>query len=158
MTERDDRDEALVDELRDLFAQTDPVPPIVTEAAKASLSWRRLDAELAELLNDSALEEGSLAGARGEAPIRSVSFSARAKTIDLEIHLEGEQRVLLGQIAPPVRSQIEIQTPDSDRATTAQSDELGRFRARLPAGGLIRLIIEDGAEAGPKIATSWITI
>jgi hypothetical protein len=158
MNEHDDPDEALVAELRDLFAHADPVPPLVTEAAKSSLSWRRLDAELAELLSDSALEEGSLVGARGGAPVRSVSFSARARTIDLEVHVDDGRRTLLGQIAPPASIQVEIQTAESDTVTAALSDDLGRFRAHLPAGGLIRLVIDDGADASSKIETSWIRI
>ena len=44
-----------------LFAEVDPVPPLVIETAKASLGWRRLDADLAELLSDSALEEEAFA-------------------------------------------------------------------------------------------------
>ena len=158
MSGHDDPDEALVAELRDLFAHADPVPPLVTEAAKSSLSWRRLDAELAELLSDSALEEGSLAGARGGAPVRSVSFSADARTIDLEIHVNGEQRTLLGQIAPPASTQVEIQSAEGDTITTARSDDLGRFRINLAAGGLIRLVIDDGADPSLKIETSWIRI
>ena len=49
----DDPDDTLVSELREYFARVDPVPPLVTEAAKAALGWRRLDADLAELLSDS---------------------------------------------------------------------------------------------------------
>ena len=60
-----DRDELLIAELRAFFAEVDPVPPLVSETAKASLGWRRLDADLAELLSDSALEEEPFALARG---------------------------------------------------------------------------------------------
>lgn len=159
MNEHVDPDEPLVAELRDLFAQADPVPPLVTDVAKASLGWRRLDAELAELLSDSALEEGSLAGARGAgAPVRSVSFSAGTKTIDVEVHIDGQHRMLLGQIAPPANARIEIQTAENITVTSVQSDSLGRFRAQLQAGGIIRLLVSDGPDSSPQIETSWITV
>jgi hypothetical protein len=159
VNEHDDPDEPLVAELRDLFAQADPVPSLVTKVAKASLGWRRLDADLAELLSDSVLEAGSLAGARGGgAPVRSVSFSASAKTIDLEIHIDGQHRILLGQITPPSRARIDIETAENATVTSVESDDLGRFRAQFSAAGRIRLVIDDGPDSSSKIETSWITI
>ena len=65
MSELLDPDEPLVAELRELFKHDDPVPPLVTELAKASLGWRRMDADLAELLGDSLLEDRATAGVRG---------------------------------------------------------------------------------------------
>ena len=101
-------------ELRELFTQADPVPPLVTELAKASLGWRRLDAELAELLSDSLLEEGAPAGVRGGGdglPVRSVRFRASTTTIDVDVHVDGPERTLLGQITPPLRATIDINRP-----------------------------------------------
>jgi hypothetical protein len=154
-----DRDEALLAELRALFARVDPVPPLVTETAKASLGWRRLDADLAELLSDSGLEEKSLALTRGSAaPVRSVTFSSGSLTIDMEVHADGEGRTLLGQLSPATVATIEIQTVDETRFS-AQADRLGRFRVGLPAGGPIRLRVSGtGADAGPAVETSWITV
>jgi hypothetical protein len=157
MSDETDRDEALLAELRALFARVDPVPPLVTETAKASLGWRRLDADLAELLSDSALEERSLALTRGPAtPVRSVTFSSSSLTVDMEVHVDGEGRTLLGQLSPATTATIEIQTVDETRLS-AEADRLGRFRAKLPAGGPIRLRVVDSG-AGPPVETSWITV
>ena len=52
---------------------------------------------------------------------------------------------MLGQITPPLSAEIEIHTT-TELIASVQSDELGRFRATLPAGGLIRLLIEDGPD------------
>src|ERR1700727_601281 len=83
-----DPDELLMAEVRAFFAEVDPVPPLVSETAKASLGWRRLDADLAELLSDSALEEQAFALARsGEATARAVTFSSGDLTIDIEVHV-----------------------------------------------------------------------
>ena len=160
MTDQADPDDPLVAELRELFTQADPVPASVTELAKASLGWRRLDAELAELLSDSLLEERAAAGVRGGGdglPVRSVRFMASADTIDLDIHVDGQQRTLLGQITPPASVEIEVETAAGTIASV-QSDELGRFRAKLPEAELIRLVIKHGPHVGSRVVTSWITI
>jgi hypothetical protein len=160
VSELNDPDEPLVSELRELFAQVDAVPAPVTELAKASLGWRRLDAELAELLSDSVLEDGALAGVRGGGeglPVRSVRFRASRNTIDVDVQVDGQKRTLLGQITPPVSAEIEVESPDGTVASV-KSDELGRFRVQLPEGGRIRLVISDGPDLGPHVVTSWITI
>ena len=59
-------DDRLLGELRRLVSRVDPVPDEVTAYAKAALGWRRIDAELAELLSDSVLEPDSLAITRGD--------------------------------------------------------------------------------------------
>ena len=72
----DQDDENLLAELRTLFERVDPVPPLVVQAAQAALAWRRIDAELAELLSDTVDDAESLAIARGPgALVRAVTFS-----------------------------------------------------------------------------------
>lgn len=157
MSQDTDPDERLIGELRAFFAEVDPVPPLVTETAKASLGWRRLDADLAELLADSALQEEPFALARGSAaPARSVTFSSGEVTIDIEVHVADEARTLLGQLSPPAAASIEIQTT-AQEVVLSEADQLGRFRVRLAAGGPIRLRVL-GADGNPPVETSWITV
>jgi len=161
MTSETDPDEQLVGELRAFFAEVDPVPPLVIELATASLGWRRLDAELAELLSDSALEEESVALARSSgAAVRAVTFGSGELTIDLEVHSDDHGRTLLGQLSPPVATTIEVQTAtDAPASAEAQADRLGRFRVRLPSGGPIRLrVLGEGGSSRPPVETSWITV
>jgi hypothetical protein len=159
MSEHPDPDELLVAELRAFFAEVDPVPPLVREAAKASLGWRRLDADLAELLSDSALEEERFASTRGSgAPERAVTFSSGELTIDIEVHVDDPCRTLLGQLSPPAYATIEIQTM-AEAPISAEVDRLGRFRVRLAAGGPIRLrALGADARGGSPVETSWITV
>ena len=153
-----DPDELLIAELRAFFAEVDPVPPLVSETAKASLGWRRLDADLAELLSDSALEEEPFALARGHgAPARAVTFSSTELTIDIEVHAEDQGRTLLGQLSPPAAATVEIQTM-ADAPFSAEADRLGRFRVRLPAGGPIRLRVLGADGRVGSVETSWITV
>jgi hypothetical protein len=159
VSEEQDPDERLMAELRAFFAEVDRVPPLVIETAKASLGWRRLDADLAELLSDSALEEEAFAVTRGTgAPARSVTFSSADLTIDIEVHVDDQGPTLLGQLSPPAPATIEIDTT-ADEPLSAQADRLGRFRARLPAAGTIRLrVLGSEGRAGPPVETSWITV
>lgn len=159
MSEHLDPDAPLVAELRAFFAEVDPVPPLVIDTAKASLGWRRLDADLAELLSDSALEEESLALTRGSAaPVRSVTFSSASVTIDLEVHVDDQRRTLLGQLSPPASATVEIHTM-ADPPLSVEADRLGRFRVRLPAGGPIRLrVLGANGPDGQPVETSWISV
>jgi hypothetical protein len=153
----DDQHDPLLSELRSLFAQDDPVPPLVTQTAKAALGWQRFDTDLAELLADSSLD-CSLARGAG-ATLRSLSFSAGPLTIDVEIHGEGADRTVLGQLSPPARARIAVQTADQPAPTATESDNLGRFRTKLPAASSIRLRVAIGDPDSPNwIETSWIPL
>jgi hypothetical protein len=155
MDEPEEQDKAVIEQLRTALA-ADATPARVTEAAKAALTWRRIDAELAELLSDSVLDvEPALA--RGGAVVRSVSFSAGETIIELEVHPDGERRTLLGQLSPVAQRTIVIQHTDSSASVSARSDELGRFRITLEGGGTVRLRIADD-QAGPAVETAWIPI
>ncbi len=154
----------LIDDLRALFANDDPVPPLVVETARASLGWRRLDADLAELLSDSVLDQaGELALARGQAQMRSVSFAAGRLTIDIEIQAEVPDRRLLGQISPPAAGTIELQVAGGgETALVAQADALGRFRLALPEARSFRLRVRVAEPSAPDAVTitetSWVPL
>jgi len=155
-----DQDQDVVVALQTMFESLDPVPPLVTEAAKAALAWRRIDAELAELLSDSS-DEAQLAPAarRSAASVLRVTFGTGDLTVNLEIHAEGPERTLLGQLAPPATAKIEIQTSDDATAAAIQTDSLGRFRAELTGRRTIRLrILPQGVTSSRWLETSWITI
>ena len=158
----DETQEHVAEALRSLFARIDPVPASVTESGKASYAWRRIDAELAELLADSAIDAESLALARGGgAPVRSVSFGIGRLTIDLEIQVDQPKRTIRGQLSPPSSAHIEIHRADHRPPITSDADSLGRFSARLPEGGPIRLriaSIQSSGRPSAPIETSWFAI
>ena len=74
MTDKDATTEA---ELRAIFSHVDPVPPLLDDAARAAFTWRTVDAELAELMRDSA-DASEEAGAlvRGGGGPRQLSFES----------------------------------------------------------------------------------
>jgi len=151
-----DHDDELMDELRNMLRRTDPVPPEVTEFAQAALGWRRLDADLAELLADSALESDRLALARGGEG-RWLTFRADDLTIDVEIQADGKARTLLGQLAPPpAAATIEVQSTGGTVVASAEGDTLGRFRLTLESDGHVRLrVLREGAS---PVETSWFSV
>lgn len=91
-TESDDQ---LLDRLRRLVAQADPVPSHVDEAARAALSTRHLD-ELARLLVDSDEEAAVLTRAGQGARVRLLSFGAEEAVLELRVTVEGEGATVRG--------------------------------------------------------------
>jgi hypothetical protein len=148
MSEHDD----VLDELRRLARAVDPVPDEVTAYAQSAIGWRRVDAELAELLADSRLET-ALARSSGEA--RALSFAGPGLEIELELQPTDDGVVVLGQLAPPGPAEVGIQRDDAKPVEeTATADDLGRFRLELTARGRMRLVVRRPPPA-PLVETSW---
>ena len=92
-------DEALLQELRAAARRFDPPPDSVLEAARASLTWRTIDAELAALEFDSAVDLAATAVRGGEGP-RLLTFAAPGLNIEVEVSPIGPRRQLVGQLVP----------------------------------------------------------
>ena len=159
MDEHENVEDPLMAELRSMFAAADPVPAPVIEHARASIGWRRLDSDLAELLADSVLDSEQFVGTRGGMPVRSVSFRSGSMTIDLEVHKDGPAPLVLGQISPPEALVITVESSDGTTVASVRSDGLGRFRAALKGVGTIRLQLSSEPPNGrPTVHTSWISV
>jgi hypothetical protein len=154
-TNSNPEDDPLLAELRRLAGVVDPVPDEVTAYAKAALGWRRIDAELAELLVDSRLE--ALATRSVSESARSLTFRASDLDVDVELQPEEDGVSLLGQLAPAVSATIEAQRDDGSTVATADADELGRFRLMLEPGARVRLVVRREPPAAP-VETSWIDV
>lgn len=149
-------DDALLAELRRIASIVDPVPQALVTAGRESLTWLRVDAELAELLSDSIVDDERLALVRSSEGVRSVTFEADGITIELDVLEDGAQRTLVGQLVPPGVAEIEVQT--SDASTTVTADEHGRFRAEHVPAGRMRLRVTGHPASATPTETSWITI
>ncbi len=148
MTTDDDR---FITEIGMMLEQADPVPEMVTEYAKAGYGWRDLDAELAELVFDSA--EAGLVGVRGSDTTRQMTFRAPGVEIEVEL-LSAENRRIIGQLVPPQALTVELR--HVDRAIVTTSDSLGRFRFDdVPTGPVsLRCRISEGQ----SIRTDWMLL
>ena len=148
-----DRDDGLVDRLRRVAAEADPVPAAVLAAARAAFDLRTLDADLAELVADS---RDSAALVRGPGGRRQLAFAAGAVTLDVEVTEDGTRRRLLGS-AEGTTGPV---TAHSSRAgvapVTADLDEAGRFLLDGLAAGPTRLSCPGAA--GRAVVTAWAVL
>ena len=153
MTDKDATTEA---ELRALLGRIDPVPPLLDAAARAAFTWRTVDAELAELMRDSAeAEEEAGLLVRGAHGPRQLSFESPRLGIELEVTAVGpRERRLTGQLLPPRSATVTVERPGED-GLSVQTDELGRFSLDGLKAGIMRLHV---ALRGAQIAIPWTTI
>ena len=129
MTDFDD--DRLMAQLRAIeLAQ--PVSERSLELARAAFDWRTLDAELAELVADSALAPPGAVRAVGQP--RLVTFEGSNLAIELEIEPRGEGRLITGRLLPPQPAAMELVRPDGERRAV-EVDAHGRFSAELAGGG-----------------------
>jgi hypothetical protein len=153
MTEGHDEmsDHDLVNALRRALDAVDPVPDHSLRAARSAFGWSSVDAELAELVFDSA--EESL-GVRSVSVHRQVTF--RSSTIEVEVMIaDGEARRLVGQLIPP--DVVDVELVGGPRPAAATTDQLGRFTFSDPPSGPTRLVIRD--RSGVALAqTSWLVL
>lgn len=149
-------DEVLIERLRRTLATEDPVPGSVMEAAKASLAWRSIDRELAELTLDSAMQRVSGVRSVGdETEPRLLTFQASELTVEIEVTPQGATRRLVGQLIPPNRAEVEIRWADG--STTGEADEIGLFAiGSVPAGPVS--IVCRLPDPERHVVTSWVTV
>ncbi|HEX2274970.1 MAG TPA: hypothetical protein VHG90_13950 [Acidimicrobiales bacterium] len=142
----------LLSRLKVLAAALDRLPRGVVEAARASFSWKSIDAELAELVYDSVVDE-ELVGARGGGA-RQLTFEAPDVTIELEV-TPGSGRII-GQLVPPTDADVEIRHPEG--SLTVRSDRLGHFRVDGVPPGPISVRCLSGGAAGRAAHTDWVVL
>lgn len=144
--------ETMLDLVRDAVQAHDPVPAEVLTAARGSFTWLTIDAELAHLVEDSALEP--LAGVRGAGP-RLLTFEAEESTVVVEVTATGDNRRMLGQLVSPRCADIEIRHPHG--SLTVQADDLGRFAVDVIPAGPVSLACRFPG-GGRQVVTSWVTV
>jgi len=150
-------DRELLAILRDMIEETDPVPAALAAAARASFTWRTVDAELAELTSDSALDGAAVRSTR--AP-RMLTFTAGETTLVVEVaplaaDPQAERR-LLGQLVAPRPAEVEVR--HGTGSLTVSADEFGRFLAEPVPAGPVSLACRFAAAGEPSIVTSWVSV
>jgi hypothetical protein len=152
-------DDTLLAELRRVIGVVDPVPEPLRIASRAALEWRTLEAELAALVHDSAVDEPALA-VRGRIAPRSLTFEARDLEIEMEAEPQGDGVTLrlAGQLVPPQTARIAIGTGGGLVLTRA--DTRGRFAADGVKPGPVRLRcwLDRAPNGGRLVETAWLEI
>lgn len=152
----DDENESLLRELRAVASRVDPVPSSLVAAAKAGLSWRTVDAELAELAFDSLVAEPAGALVRGGQEARLLSFEASGLAIELEVLPAGARRHLIGQLDPPQTAEVEIRHPRG--SFTVSADQLGRFATDVSSGPVSLRCRTGATPPGTAVVTDWVAV
>jgi hypothetical protein len=137
--------------LGEALQAADGPPPELVASAKAIFTWRTIDAELAALTFDSVVD-GELAGVRGAAAARSLTFETPSVVLDVEITGEGDLVDLVGSVMPATGATLALQHADGARRDVAV-DDLGRFRLDGLATGTVRFVVTAGE--GTQVVTDW---
>ena len=151
MPDLDPRDRALLGQLRSALDEQDPVPAAVMEAARASLTWLTVDAELAALAEDSAL---TATGVRSDDAARVLTFECSTGVVVLEVTPTRDTRRIVGQADRVAHLTIRHAAGDTELDT----DEHGRFQVEGIAAGPVslRCVFEDAPDA--PVVTSWVLV
>lgn len=145
-------DDEFVSSLKEALRPARPVPASFVEAGKAAFAWHNIDAELAGLTYDSAVEDDLVGAAtRAEAaPLRALTFASAELTIEVEVTHDA----LFGQLVPPERGTVEVCLTTGE-AGGGTIDEVGCFVIRPVPSGSFRLRCHTAS--GLTVLTGWMT-
>ena len=151
MPDIDPQDRRLLEQVRAAFDEHDPVPPSVVEAARASLTWLTVDAELAALAEDSA---ATATGVRSGDASRLLTFECATGVIVLEVTITGDTRQVVGQADRAAH--LTIRHPGG--STELDTDEHGRFQVQEIEAGPVSLhcVFADAPDA--PVVTTWVVV
>jgi hypothetical protein len=146
-------DASLLALLRGAIEDHDPVPARLVDAAVGSFAWRTIDAELADLVEDSSLD--ALAGIRSDGGPRLLTFEFRDTAVVLEVSGSGTSRHMLGQlVGSEGPSSVEVR--HAAGSVRVDTDDLGRFAVdRVPSGPMSLVCDLTGSL---RLVTSWVQV
>ncbi|HET7902452.1 MAG TPA: hypothetical protein VFL59_14820 [Candidatus Nanopelagicales bacterium] len=152
MSQRDDDFER---RLRAMATEADPPPSLVYEAARAAFSLRDLDAELAELVADSLVDDPAVLTRAVVSDVRMLSFECGDVVVELDVETDPLSRLVrLSGLAVGAVGAVTIVRAD-DRSSVDLADG-GRFVADGISPGPLRL--ELTTPDGRRVTTSWIHV
>jgi hypothetical protein len=153
----DEMDAAILNDIREMFQEADPMPADLPERIQFSLTLRHLEFEVARL---AAEEDQPTLAVRGVEQSRTITFESDSLTIMIRVDLGGTGTVRIdGWLAPPYPRTIELRTAAESLTTVA--DEGGRFVfTRVPHGSAQFVIrAEPGAaDSGHGVVTPTLIL
>lgn len=150
-------DEALLVRLGAVARTADPAPDLVRELGRAAFAMRRLDAELAELVADSAVD--ALAGVRATAVSgRLLTFESAGVTVEVEVSTAPSGGLtLVGQVVPAGDGGLVRLEARDGQSRSVELGEVGTFRFDAVAPGVVRLHVEHDPGTA-VVTTSWVPL
>lgn len=135
------------------FEIDEPLPAASIAAAQASYVWRSIDAELLELLVDSAAEE--LAAVRDDHLQRFMAFGNDERGVHFECTPTADGFELQGTVVPEGAYTVRADRPNSD--LLVETDQHGTFRLTRLDAGSTRLTIR-AIEGDTLMVTPWFML
>jgi hypothetical protein len=138
-------DDELLARLRNAANELDPVPEHVLAAARAAITTRRLDEELAELIADSALVDGAVRAAGSE--VRLLSFEAADVSLELQVEYRGDEVSVRGLVTGTAGEAV-VEVAGTRHAVPIDD---GWFAVTGLPRGATRVSV-------PGVVTSWVRL
>jgi hypothetical protein len=148
-------DDELIDRLRRIAVRSDPVPESLLVAARAAFALRDIDARVAELVRDSAIDVPATATRATRGDARMLSFEAGDTVIECEVIARAGARDISGQLSGAAASSLEAQVAGSPPVSVALGAH-GWFSVRGLSSGPFRLRCR--MPDGETLATSWTSV
>jgi hypothetical protein len=144
-------DDRLLDEVRQLWVEADPVPPALPDRIRFAVRLATLESELTSM--PAQLE---VAGIRGDETTRVITFERNGLTILVNV-TGGETGTLRvdGWLAPPACHEVELLTTAG--VLTARCDCDGRFAIEQVQPGMARLAVRP-AGGSQRVTTPVIEL
>jgi hypothetical protein len=150
----DEIDVAVLDQIRAVYATTDPPPADLDDRVRFAITLDAVDVEVARLQED--LLVGS--GARSDHQTRTITFAAPNLTVLVSVVDLPDGLVRLdGWLAPPGRHQVELRLGAPPGPAAATADDEGRFVFAAVDHGLAQLVVRPLGEDGNGLATTVVT-
>ena len=133
--------------------EVEPLPPPVLAAAQQLYSWRTFDADLLELLTDSASD--GLAVVRAEQPNRMLLFGSGSHVVQLEVVQRGATYELVGFATATDPARVRAEWPGGEMEVDI--DGGGAFVIVGVPPGRLRLVVE-GPGGDTEHVTPWFDV
>lgn len=160
-------DDLLLQRLGSIVREVDPVPVPTGELGRAAFGLRRLDDELAELVEELTAADGGVRGAGG--PVRLLVFRAGELLLEAQVSGAGDSLVLLGQAVLDAGTggtgadlgdlgdlgTVRLETARLE-GRSSPLDAFGVFRFDEVPPGLVRLSVQHAGR--PRLTTTWFSV
>lgn len=128
-------------ELRKLEESLDPVPADLVDSVRFTLALEHMDAEVARLVEETALE-GVRSGVDTVEQARTIIFESSTVSVMVSVTILGPDEIRVdGWLSPEGEYRVELRTKNEQFRT--RSDEMGRFVIDVIPRGLFRLVLRE---------------
>jgi hypothetical protein len=147
-----DDDEQLLAALGEALTSAGPITERMLASGEGAFAWRTVDDELAmaSLMYDSSVDDSVLVRKPSADAPRMLVFEGTALSVEIQV----TGRTIVGQLIPPDRGEIAVQTTDGI-VEVVPADDMGCFLLTCPPPGPMRLRCRS---ADVDLVTEWLRL